>query len=269
MGELGIFQALILGIVQGIAEFLPISSSGHLVVLRPVLGLEDVDEMLTFDIFVHIGSLAAIVAVFWRDIWELIKKPICKMNGLLIIGTIPLVVGALLLRGPVRDGFFNNGYWLAAAFTVTGVVLFLTDRFREPTKDERDVTWKDALLVGCMQALALPPGISRSGMTIAGALSRGIKRDVAANFSFMLAIIAISGVGFVEALELVGDSAAIGNIGFWPLVFGGVSSALVGYLSIRLLLKLIKACKLRYFSYYVWALAGLILLDTLIIGIFF
>ncbi|MCL2356272.1 MAG: undecaprenyl-diphosphate phosphatase [Defluviitaleaceae bacterium] len=262
-----IFEAVMLGIVQGIAEFLPISSSGHLVVLQRIFGFDE--GLLTFDIFVHIGSLAAILVVFWRDVWELIRKPFCKMNGLLIIGTIPMVIGAFFLGGAVRGGFFNNGIWLAVAFTVTGVVLFITDKFREPTKEERDITWKDALFVGFAQALALPPGISRSGMTIAGALSRGIKRDAAANFSFMLAIIAIAGVSFVEILEIATGRVTIDNIGAVPLFFGALASALVGYLSIHLLLKLIKACKLRYFSFYVWGLAGLILLDALVLRIFF
>jgi len=264
---MSILEALILGIVQGISEFLPVSSSGHLTLLQRVFGLDE--EMLTFDIFVHVGSLVAILVVFWRDVWELIKKPICKMNGLLIVGTIPAVIAGLFLRNIMRGGIFDSGIWLAAAFTLTGVVLFLTDKFKEPTKEERDLTWKDALFVGCAQALALPPGISRSGMTIAGALSRGIKRDVAANFSFMLAIISIGGVGVVEALELATGRVTIENIGALPLIFGAVAAALVGYLSIHLLLKLIKACKLRYFSYYVWGLAGLILLDLLLVGLFF
>jgi len=264
---MSILQAVILGIIQGIAEFLPISSSGHLVVMREVFGLDG--EMLTFDIFVHVGSLAAILVVFWRDVWKLIKNPFSKMTGLLIVGTLPVVFVGFFLRGIVEGELFSSGIWLAAAFTVTGALLMMADKFKEPRKEERDITYLDALIVGCMQALALPPGISRSGMTITGALSRGIKRDVAAHFSFMLAIIAIAGVGFVEALELATGRVTIENIGVAPIIFGAVASALVGYLSIHLLLKLIKACKLRYFSYYVWALAGLILLDYWLINRFF
>ncbi|MCL1877885.1 MAG: undecaprenyl-diphosphatase, partial [Defluviitaleaceae bacterium] len=142
---MSIFEALILGIVQGISEFLPISSSGHLVVLQRVFGMDE--DMLTFDIFVHVGSLVAILVVFWRDVWELIKKPICKMNGLLIIGTIPMIITGLFLRDLVRGRFFDSGLWLVAAFTITGVVLFITDKFKEPTKEVSDITWKDALFV--------------------------------------------------------------------------------------------------------------------------
>jgi undecaprenyl-diphosphatase len=258
---MSVFEAIILGIIQGIAEFLPISSSGHLVVMREVFGMDG--EMLSFDIFVHVGSLAAILVVFWRDVWTLIKNPFCKMTGLLIVATIPTVIVGVFLRGVIEHPLFSSGIWLAAAFIVTGVALIMADKFKNTHKEERDITYLDAIIVGCMQALALPPGISRSGMTITGALSRGIKRDAAAQFSFMLAIIAIAGVGFVESLELATGRASIENIGALPIIFGAIASALVGYLSIHLLLKLIKACKLRYFSYYVWALAGLILVDYL------
>ncbi|MCL1843457.1 MAG: undecaprenyl-diphosphate phosphatase [Defluviitaleaceae bacterium] len=261
---MSVFEALILGIVQGIAEFLPISSSGHLVVLREVFQLDG--EMLTFDVFVHVGSLAAILAVFWPDVWKLLKNPFCKMTGLLILGTIPAIVIGLPLRSVIEGDLFNSAVFLAAAFTLTGILLMFADSFKAGRKEERDITVFDALFVGVMQALALPPGISRSGMTITGALSRGIKRETAANFSFMLAIIAIGGVGLVESIELATGRATIENIGLTPMVVGAVASALVGYVSIKLLLKLIKACKLRYFSYYVWALAGLILLDNILVN---
>ncbi|MCL2576896.1 MAG: undecaprenyl-diphosphate phosphatase [Defluviitaleaceae bacterium] len=261
---MSIFEAIILGIVQGIAEFLPISSSGHLLVMREIFHLDE--DMLTFDIFVHVGSLAAILAVYWPDVWKLIKNPFSKMTGLLILGTLPAVVVGFPLRRVVEGPIFTSGIWLAAAFTVTGVLLLMADKFKNCVKEESEITYKDALFVGFMQALALPPGISRSGMTITGALGRGIKREAAANFSFMLAIIAIAGVGFVEALDLARGRVTIENIGIAPMLFGAVASALVGYVSIKLLLKLIKACKLRYFSYYVWTLAGLILLDYLIIN---
>jgi undecaprenyl-diphosphatase len=261
---MSIFEALILGIVQGIAEFLPISSSGHLVVLREVFQLEG--ELFTFDIFVHIGSLAAILAVYWRDVWALLRKPFQKMTGLLILGTVPVVLVGFPLRRVISGQIFTSGIWLAAAFTVTGVLLLMADKFKNCRKEESEITYKDALFVGFMQALALPPGISRSGMTITGALSRGISREAAANFSFLLAIIAIAGAGAVEVLELATGRATIYYIGAMPLIVGAVASGLVGYVSIKLLLKLIKACKLRYFSYYVWALAALIFLDYLLIN---
>ena len=263
-------HAIILGIVQGFAEFLPISSSGHLVLLQHIFGLEIENAYVrTFDIVVHLGSLLAIMLVFWPDIWALIKKPFSKMTGLLIVGTIPAVLAGVFFQDFIVN-YLRSGIWLAAAFGVTGVLLLLADRLPAGTKEDKDITWFDALFVGVAQAFALPPGISRSGTTIAGALGRGINREAAAKFSFMLAIIVIAGAGALDAYELVrGDGAAIYAVGMGNMLVGFIASAVVGYFSIRLLLKLIKACRLRYFSYYVWALAAFIMLDILVINHFF
>ena len=259
-------QALILGIIQGVAEFLPISSSGHLVVLQRVFGMEA--PALTFDVVLHVGSLLAIVLVFWHKIWELIKRPFCKMTGLLIVGTIPAVVVGFLFRDFIEN-YLRTGIWLAAAFTITGFLLLFADKFTNERKDEGEITCLDALVVGIAQAFALPPGISRSGTTIAAGLGRGIKRTAIAEYSFMLAIIAIAGAGFLELLQVIQGEVAPGGVGFMPMAVGFVASFVVGYFSIKLLLKLIKACKLRYFSYYVWGLAGWILLDYFIVNMFF
>jgi len=264
-----IWQAIVLGIVQGVAEFLPISSSGHLVLLHTVFGVDMEDPaFFTFDIVVHIGSLLAIVIVFWGDIWALIKKPFSKMTGLLIVGSIPVVVAALLF-GNIIETYLRTGIWLAAAFVVTGFLLLFADRFTADKKESHDITYLDALIVGCMQAMALPPGISRSGATITGALTRGINREAAAKFSFMLAIIAISGAGALEAVQYLTGGVSTETVTLAPMVAGFITSFVVGYFSIKLLLELIKRCKLRYFSYYVWVLAGLILLDIVIMNRFF
>ena len=263
---MNILQAAILGIFQGIAEFLPISSSGHLIVLQRVFGMEE--PALTFDIVVHLGTLVAILVVFWGDVWALIKNPFSKMTGLLIVGSIPVVIAGLFFRNAIEN-YLRTGIWLAAAFAVTGVLLVVADRFTEGKKSDRDITYLDALFVGVMQALALPPGISRSGTTITGALARGINRKAAAKFSFMLAIIAIAGAGALEAVHLVRGTVSPGDVGIGAMAVGFVTSMLVGYLAIKLLMKLIEACKLKYFSYYVWGLAALILLDTWVTNRFF
>ena len=268
--QMNLIQAIILGLVQGIAEFLPISSSGHLVLLQHVFRLEIENAyLLTFDIVVHLGSLVAILIVFWPDIWALIKNPFQKMVGLLIIGTIPAVIVGLMFQDFIVN-YLRSGLWLAVAFTVTGIILLIADRLPSGTKEKNDITWLDALFVGIAQAFAIPPGISRSGTTIAAALGRGINRQAAAKFSFLLAIIAIAGAGVLDTYELVlGDGAAIYAVGMGNMIVGFIVSAVVGYFSIRLLLKLIHACKLRYFSYYVWVLAALIFVDYLIVNRFF
>jgi len=265
---MSILHAIILGIVQGITEFLPISSSGHLIVLQRVFGIEE--PLLTFDIAVHVGSLVAILIVFWSDVWAIIKNPLGKMTGLLIIGSLPaIILGFIFHQFGIIENNFRTGIWLAAAFTLTGVLLLFADRFVAGTKEERDITWYDALFVGVCQALAIPPGISRSGTTITGALTRGINRKAAAKFSFMLAIIAIAGGGLLEAISIARGSESIAYTGALNIVIGMLASALVGYLSIKLLLKLIHACKLRYFSFYLWGLAALIFVDWLVFNHFF
>ena len=264
---MSIIQAIILGIVQGITEFLPISSSGHLVVLQRVFGIEY--PALTFDIVVHLGTLVSILVVFWKDVWVLIKNPFSKMTGLLIAASVPVVIAGFLLRDAIEGDFFRGGLWLGIAFIITGILLQFSDKFTSGDKGDKDITFVDAIIVGCMQAMALPPGISRSGTTITGALFRGVNRESATRFSFMLAIIAIAGSGVLEVFRLMTGDAPAMAIGAAPMVVGFAASAVVGFLSIGLLLKLIKACKLRYFSYYVWGLALLILVDHFVIRHFF
>jgi len=263
---MSVIHAIILGVVQGVAEFLPISSSGHLVVLQRVFGFNE--PSLTFDIVVHLGSFVAVVAVFRKDILALIKKPVQKMTGLLIIGTLPAVAAGLFLRSHI-EGFFRSGIPLAVAFIATGVFLMLADRFKPGAKTENEITYADALVVGLMQAVGIPPGVSRSGATITGALSRGIERKAAARFSFLLAVIAIAGAGALEGIEIITGGVSVVSGDIIPMAVGFVTSAVVGYFSVRLLLKLIEACKLKYFSFYVWALAVLIIADAVILNLFF
>jgi len=191
------------------------------------------------------------------------------MTGLLIVGTIPVVVAGFFLRG-VMDNF-RTGIWLAAAFTLTGVILVVADRITTTHKEEKDITWLDAFIIGCFQALAIPPGISRSGTTITGGLVRGLNRNVAARFSFLLAIIAIAGATVLEHMsEFVrGDGGNIAAIGIGPIIAGFIVATVIGYLSIHWLLKLIAACKLKYFSFYLWGLAALIVLDYFFVNRFF
>jgi len=262
---MNIFEAIILGIVQGIAEFLPISSSGHLIVTQKILNINIDDAYLfTFDIVVHLGSLVAIMIIFRADIWKLIKNPFCKMTALLIIGTVPAVFAGVFFRDAIVN--LRSGIWLAAAFTLTGVLMMAADKFPPGTKEEKDISYLDALFVGICQALALPPGISRSGTTITGALSRKINREAAARYSFLLAIIAIAGAGALDGMKFLrGNAAALHEIGAAALIIGFFTSFAVGFFSIKLLLQLIKACKLKYFAFYLWALAGIIAIDYFVL----
>ncbi|MCL1997473.1 MAG: undecaprenyl-diphosphate phosphatase [Turicibacter sp.] len=260
-----IWQAMILGVVQGIAEFLPISSSGHLIVLGQVLGVEEND--MTFSIIVHLGSLCAVFAVFWRDILSILKKPLQKLTGLLILGTLPAVIVGFTIRDFMY--IFEQPFLLAAAFAFTGILLLIADNIKHATKTFKEMTALDAIIVGLMQAVALVPGISRSGATITGALVTGLNRETAARFSFLLSIIAILGAGTLEAIDVVMDATVIYYTDIPAYMLGFVTAAVSGYFSIRILLNLISKAKLRYFAYYVFALALFILADFFILGLFF
>ena len=260
-----IWQAAILGIVQGIAEFIPVSSSGHLVVLQHVFGINE--PGMTFDIVVHIGSLCAVFAVFWEDILKLLKNPFQKMTVMLVISTLPAVVAGYFLMGHMY--IFQQPFLLAAAFVFTGVLLLIADNVKHTNKTIKEMSLPDAVVIGCMQAVALVPGISRSGATITGALVSGLTRETAARFSFLLSIIAIAGAGTLEARQIFQGYESVYRGDIPAFMVGFVMAAVSGYFSIRLLLELIKKCKLKYFAYYVFILAAFILADRFVFGLFF
>jgi len=260
-----IWQAVILGIVQGIAEFLPISSSGHLVVLQHIFGINE--PGITFDIVVHIGTLCAVFAVFWRDILSLIKNPFQKMTAMLIVATLPVVVVGFTLRDHIE--IFQQTFFLAAAFVFTGILLLIADNIKHTNKTIREMTFLDAIIIGCMQAIAIPPGISRSGATITGALVSGLTRETAARFSFLLSIIAIMGAGILEAADIYQSYEGVYRGDIPAFMVGFITAAVSGYFSIRLLLELIKKAKLKYFAYYVFILAALLLVDRFVFNWFF
>ena len=259
-----ILQALILGITQGLAEFLPISSSGHLVLLKNFF---EIDEgALTFTVLLHVATLIPVFVVFWKDIVTIFKNPFSRFTYLLIAGTIPAVIVALLFGGLIEN-LFEGGIFLAIGFFLTGIFLLYADsvseRGGEGTKTIKTMSYFDALVIGIMQAVAIAPGISRSGSTITGALSRRLNRESAARFSFLLSIPAIMGGAVLEVAGIITGRVEIGHFELLPTIFGFLAAMVSGYFAIRFMLKLIKSCKLRYFSYYVFALAAALSIDMI------
>jgi undecaprenyl-diphosphatase len=250
---LSAWEAILLGLLQGFTEFLPVSSSGHLVIAQHLLGIEQ--PMLTFDIAVHVGTLTAVITAFWRDVKALLKNPLCKTMLLLIIGTIPAVLAALLL-GDLVEAMFSSLVTVATALILTGILLQISDRFRGQGRVE-DMGYGKALIVGLFQAAAIVPGLSRSGSTIFGALLGGLSRADAARFSFLLSIPIILGAA---AKELFDVGAGAINLQ-WTYLLGAAVAALAGYAAIRVFLKLLEQKSLRYFGYYCWSLAALIMLS--------
>ena len=266
---MNLLEAVLLGIVQGLTEFLPISSSGHLVLFQKLFGITA--PMLSFDVFLHLGTLVAVFIVFWKDILAILKKPLQNITYMLIVATIPAVVVGLLFEKQI-EAMFNGGVTLALGFIITGLLLIYSDRIKNPGKLNKDIRFADAAVIGCMQALAIVPAISRSGSTITAGLYQGLSRETAARFSFLLSIPAILGAALLTAKDIMGGpggAAGFLSAGALPLCFGFLASLLSGYLSIRFMLDLIKKSKLSYFGYYVLVLAGFILADIFLTHRFF
>lgn len=241
-----IFEAALLGIIQGITEFLPISSSGHLVIGQKILGISIPGNV--FEVVVHLGTLGSVLIVFWPDIWQLIKSfkstPTQKYIIAIVIGTLPAVIIGLLFKDIITE-VFENIKIVAITLMITGIILLITRFIKTKLKD---ISVSRGLLIGIAQAIAIIPGISRSGMTISLGIYLGIAPEKAAKFSFLLAIPAIVGAGLLTGLDLMGSSESI--LPLSVLIIGFVSSLLVGWIALKWLLRLIKSGKFHWFGVY-------------------
>jgi undecaprenyl-diphosphatase len=248
--------AALLGLVQGLTEFLPVSSSGHLVVFQNWLHEEHTP--IVFDLVLHLGTLLPILWVYRLEVWNLIQSLVKNPTGTesrlawwIVLGSVPTAAIGIAFEDLFNE-IFQTPSMVASAFFVTGSFLFATKYLSEGQRDETAMTWKDALVIGTIQGLAITPGISRSGSTIAIAMLLGLKRDLAARYSFLLSIPAIVG-GFVLKLdELDFDVVSAGE-----LASGFIVSAISGLVALKILLKLVNAGDFSKFSYYLWAIAVL------------
>jgi|SRR5690554_216721 len=253
-------HAIFLGIVQGITEFLPVSSSGHLVIVPAVLGIPK--PPLTFDILLHLATGVAVAANFKKELFLLLKgivrgeKAALGLTGWLAAGTVPAVAAGLFFREKV-EGFFAVPVFAGVFLLVTGFFLWLADRY-DGDKDYHSLGIGGALLVGVFQAMALLPGISRSGATITAGRGLGLSRREAARFSFLLSIPVIFGAGIYEALPVLTGEVTAELTG--PYLVGMLAAAVSGFLVIRYFLQYLGRGKLRPFMIYCWILgAGFIL----------
>ena len=261
---MGIFAAIVLGIVQGLTEFLPVSSSAHLILARAFFGWEVPDSFgLAFDVALHVGTLAAILAFFARDVWGMIAatpsllapgaNASARLAQRIVVGTIPVVIVGLTLNDLIENTLRTPAV-AAAALAVGAAVMFAAERLGTARRDEHSVSWLDALAIGCAQASALVPGVSRSGSTIAIGMLLGLRRDAAARFTFLLAIPAMVAAAAKEALELRHMTLPDGSASV--MAVGVVVSAAVGYLTIKYFLRYLAGHRLDVFAYYRWALAA-------------
>jgi len=260
-----IFQGLVLGLVQGLTEFLPISSSGHLVLFQRLFGLSE--GMLSFDIAVHLATLAAVVAIFRQELWSMIRHPTSKLTLLVIVGTIPTAIIGFALKGQI-ESLFESGRTLGIEFIATGLILIVAEALakrRSVVKREAETTYLDAVAVGTAQGIAILPAISRSGLTLAGALACGIEREFALKFSFVMSIPPILGAGLLDAKDLLEAGTGLG-VPALPLLVGMLAAAVSGYFAIRFMLKVFVKASLKYFSYYVFALGAVIIAEQVFSG---
>ena len=274
-----VLTSVLLGLIQGVAEFLPISSSGHLAIAQNLLGMQGVTDIPEFfDILLHIGTLVAVFAAYWDDIYEMIVEffagiadiahrstptpvpPARRLILLLIVGTLPLF--AVL---PVKDairGLSDNMYFVGGALIVTGFLLFASDRVKKGRKNEKTATLLDVFYVGCAQVLATFPAISRSGMTITAGCFAGFERKFAVRFSFLLSIPAVLGANLLAVLDVL--EAGIDWVSVPVYLIGVAVAAVSGYLSIRLLRYIADKGRFGAFAYYCWGAGILTIVLTIL-----
>ena len=267
------FSSFLMGLVQGLAEFLPISSSGHLAIAQNLLGLET-EVPVFFDVLLHLGTLLAVFVAYWKDICEIVVEffrgvgdivhhttpkqvpPARRMILLIIVATLPLV--AVLPIHEKVQALGDNMVFVGAALVVTGFLLFACDLVRKGRKTAKNATLIDALVVGVGQAIATMPGISRSGMTITAGCFCGYERSFAVRFSFLMSIPAILGANVLSLVDAFKDGIIWAEVPMYMV--GVITAAVVGYACIRLLKMIAQKGRFGAFSYYCWAVGLLTLL---------
>ena len=273
-------MSILMGFIQGVAEFLPISSSGHLTLFQAFFGMENMEEThMFFTVLLHFGTLISVCIVYWKDIVDMIRefflgiralvvrdegagKPPAarRMVMLIIVATLPLFV--MIFFKDALERFFSNPIPVSCMLLLTGCILFFSDRLARGRKTAKNATVVDALLVGCAQAVAIIPGISRSGSTISAGMLRGFDRDFAVRFSFLMSLPAVLGATILELKDAVtAPNFSEQVVPLLPVyLVGVVVSAVVGYFAIRLVKSLADKGKFGSFAYYCWAVGALSLI---------
>lgn len=277
-----ITQAIIIGIVQGLTEFLPISSSAHLVYTPYLLGTE---SSLAFDTLLHIGTLIAVVVYFWKDLMEMIKaffsslmdlthgqfrnglreEQFKKLSWMVIIGSIPAGLAGILFKD-FFEGLFSNLIAVAIFLIITGFLLYLSEKVSRKVSHKtslKKMSLKSSIIIGIAQACSIAPGISRSGATISTGLFLGLEREFAARFSFLLSIPAILGAALIQ----IKDISSIFDFTTGVAVAGFTAAIITSYLAIKIVLKLISERDLLIFAYYCWAVGFLTLILSYLFGL--
>jgi undecaprenyl-diphosphatase len=261
---MNIIQSIILGFVQGLTEFLPVSSTAHLALVPWFFRWSD--PGLAFDVALHIGTLAAVIYYFWRDFVVIIKEfiqgifarsfenyPNGRLGFFIIIATIPGALFGFLFEKQAEEAF-RNPIIIALSILIFGIILYIADRFSRKRKEISDMNLLDSLVIGISQALAIIPGVSRSGITIIGGLARDLKRDTAARFSFLISTPLIAGAAILESRHL--NHMSVTSL---PIAAGVLTSAIFGFLAIKYLLRYVQTRSYTVFVIYRILIAAVIL----------
>lgn len=263
------FEATILGLVQGLAEFLPISSSGHLALLQNWFNIDE-SKVLLFTVLLHVGTLVSVFIVYWKDIWELIKelfmtikdlctgkglrmeeRPVRKLGVMIIVATIPTAI-----IGFAFSDFFDSLYTsvlpIGIGLIITGFLLVFAEKIGTSDRGIKQMNLRNAFFVGLVQGIAICPGISRSGSTLFGSLICNLDRKFAVKFVFLISIPTIMGSAILEAPAAIEAGVTAAQMG--PVLWGMAVAAVSGLVAIKTMIKIVSSKKLSYFSYYVWVL---------------
>ena len=269
------FEAVLLGLVQGLAEFLPISSSGHLALLQQFFGVEE-DKVLLFAVLLHVGTLISVFIVYWKDIWELIcelgltvidlctgkglrldQRPVRKLGVLIIIATIPTgIIG--VIGGDFFDSLYNSVIPIGIGLIVTGFLLVAAERMGSSRRGLEQMNFRNAFFIGLVQGIAICPGISRSGSTLFGSLICNLERKFAVKFVFLISIPSILGSAVLELPDAIAAGIEPSQIG--PILVGMAVAAISGLVAIKTMIKIVSDKKLSWFSWYVWVLGTAVVL---------
>ncbi len=262
MTAVSLTQSIVLGIVQGLGEFLPISSSAHLALIPSYFHWSD--PGLAFDVALHLGTLVAVVSYYWTDLWKYAEACLYYQDparhadrtlvGYLLLATVPGAIAGLLLEHKIET-LFRSPHLIAINLIVLGTLLGIADRFRSGNRALTSITATTALWLGLSQSLALLPGVSRSGITITMALFMGFERKEAARFSFLMSIPIIAGAGLLKFKEILRSPDLV------ALAFGFAAAALSGYVAITVLLRYVQKNRYTPFVLYRWALGAFILFN--------
>ena len=276
-----ISSAIILGIVQGVAEFLPISSSGHLAVLQNLFDLSAGEDHLFFDVLLHLGTLISICVCYWVDIVAMVREVFIVLRGgrradgtpvqghlgaarlflMIVVGTLPLFL-VLPINDKVEELYYITPF-IGAALLLTGCVLFVSDKMAPGTRTERNMRFRDALTIGLCQCVATIPGLSRSGATITAGIATGLDRTFAMKYSFLLSLPAVLGANLLSFIKAIGEESIEASL-IPAYLLGMLAAMLSGIAAISLMKLITKKSKFGWFAYYCWGAGVLTIILSLI-----